>query len=42
VRAKGLVNTREHLESLLEATERGLASIQEWADAEAAREGVQA
>jgi methylamine dehydrogenase accessory protein MauD len=31
VRAKGLVNTREHLESLFEAKERGVASIQEYA-----------
>ncbi len=30
VRAKGLVNTREHLESLFEAQERGVASIQEF------------
>lgn len=30
VRAKGLVNTREHLESLFEASERGVASIQEY------------
>jgi methylamine dehydrogenase accessory protein MauD len=30
VRAKGLVNTREHLESLFEARERGVASLQEW------------
>ncbi|MGH7780248.1 MAG: methylamine dehydrogenase accessory protein MauD [Candidatus Binataceae bacterium] len=30
VRAKGLINTREHLESLLEAQERGVASIQEY------------
>ena len=30
VRARGLVNTREHLESLLEARERGVASIQEF------------
>jgi len=30
VRARGLVNTREHLESLLEAHERGVASIQEF------------
>lgn len=29
VRAKGLVNTREHLESLFEAKERGVASLQE-------------
>lgn len=31
VRAKGLVNTREHLESLFEAREQGVASIQEYA-----------
>ena len=31
VRAKGLVNTREHLESLIEAMERGIASIQDYA-----------
>ncbi|MGH8786959.1 MAG: methylamine dehydrogenase accessory protein MauD [Cupriavidus necator] len=30
VRAKGLVNNREHLESLLEANERGMGSIQEY------------
>jgi methylamine dehydrogenase accessory protein MauD len=30
IRAKGLVNTREHLESLLEARELGVASIQEY------------
>lgn len=30
VRAKGLVNSREHLESLVEAKERGVASIQEY------------
>lgn len=36
VRAKGLVNTREHLESLFEAQERGVATIQEF------MEGVQA
>lgn len=30
VRAKGLVNTREHLESLFEAQERGVASLQEY------------
>jgi len=33
VRAKGLVNTREHLESLFEAKRRGVASIQEFAAA---------
>jgi methylamine dehydrogenase accessory protein MauD len=30
VRAKGLVNSREHLESLFEAMDRGVASIQEY------------
>ena len=30
VRAKGLVNSREHLESLFEAHERGVASLQDW------------
>lgn len=30
VRSKGLVNTREHVESLLEADRRGVASIQEF------------
>lgn len=30
VRAQGLVNSREHLESLLEAKEQGVASIQEY------------
>jgi methylamine dehydrogenase accessory protein MauD len=30
VRAKGLINTREHLESLIEAKERGVSSIQEY------------
>jgi len=30
VRAKGLINSREHLESLIEAKERGVASIQEY------------
>lgn len=30
LRAQGLVNTREHLESLLEAHERGVASLDEW------------
>jgi methylamine dehydrogenase accessory protein MauD len=32
VRAKGIVNTREHLESLFEAKERGVGSIQEYVD----------
>jgi methylamine dehydrogenase accessory protein MauD len=30
IRSKGLVNTREHLESLFEAEERGVASIQDF------------
>lgn len=30
LRAKGLVNTREHLESLFEAMERGVGSMQEY------------
>jgi len=30
IRAKGLVNSREHLESLFEAHERGVASLQEF------------
>ncbi|TMA94340.1 MAG: hypothetical protein E6J70_17445 [Deltaproteobacteria bacterium] len=30
VRSKGLVNTREHLESLFEAKERGVSSIQDF------------
>jgi methylamine dehydrogenase accessory protein MauD len=30
VRAKGLVNSREHLESLVNALETGTASLQEW------------
>ncbi len=34
IRAKGLVNTREHLESLFEAQDRGVASIQEFLDRE--------
>jgi hypothetical protein len=35
VRAKGLVNTREHLESLFEAKERGVASLQDFVGGEA-------
>ena len=30
VRAKGIVNTREHVESLFEASEQGVASIQDF------------
>jgi len=33
VRASGLVNSREHLDSLFEAKERGVASLQEFLDA---------
>lgn len=40
VRGKGLVNTREHLESLFEAMERGVASIQDYFEAEGARPEV--
>jgi methylamine dehydrogenase accessory protein MauD len=40
VRAKGLVNTREHLESLFEAMERGVASIQDYLEAETRREAA--
>ena len=36
VRAKGLVNSREHLESLLVAKETGYASIQQYLDAKLA------
>jgi methylamine dehydrogenase accessory protein MauD len=36
VRAKGLVNTREHLESLFEAHERSVATIQEFVRGERA------
>lgn len=36
VRARGLVNTREHLESLFEASERRVGSIQELLQAQAA------
>src|SRR5262249_12684079 len=42
VRAKGLVNTREHLESLFEAMERGVASIQDYIESpEERREAAQ-
>lgn len=37
VRGKGLVNTREHLESLFEARERGVASLQEYMERERAQ-----
>ncbi len=35
LRAKGLVNTREHVESLFEALERGVGSVQEYLHREA-------
>jgi methylamine dehydrogenase accessory protein MauD len=34
IRAQGLVNSREHLESLFEARARGVSSLQEWLGAE--------
>jgi methylamine dehydrogenase accessory protein MauD len=37
VRAQGLVNSREQLESLLEARERGVAHLQEWLERESPR-----
>jgi methylamine dehydrogenase accessory protein MauD len=37
VRARGLVSSREHLESLLEARAEGVASIQEWLSRRGAR-----
>jgi len=41
VRAKGLINTREHLESLIEAKERGVASMQEYLRGNAPHTGSQ-
>jgi len=41
VRAKGLVNTREHLESLFEAKERGLASVQDYLGSRTGPEGAE-
>lgn len=38
VRAAGLVNTREHVESLLEARDRGVASVQDYVARERDRE----
>ncbi len=40
IRAKGLTNSREHLESLFEAKERGVASIQEYLQRERDRKGA--
>jgi methylamine dehydrogenase accessory protein MauD len=41
VRAHGIVNSREHLESLVEARDRGVASIQEFARQQAAQNPAQ-
>ena len=38
VRAKGLVNSREQLESLFAARELGVASVQEYLDGQFAKE----
>ena len=40
IRGQGLVNTREHLESLFEAKERGVASIQEFLEQAQNRTGA--
>jgi methylamine dehydrogenase accessory protein MauD len=40
VRARGLVNTREHLESLFEARAQGVASVQEYVKRDAGRQRV--
>jgi methylamine dehydrogenase accessory protein MauD len=40
IRSTGLVNSREHLESLFEASERGVASLQEYMAAQANEEEV--
>jgi methylamine dehydrogenase accessory protein MauD len=40
VRARGLVNTREHLESLFEARARGVASVQEFVGREKQKQRV--
>jgi methylamine dehydrogenase accessory protein MauD len=40
VRAHGIVNSREHLESLVEARDRGVASIQEYARQQSAPESA--
>lgn len=42
VRSKGIVNTREHLESLFEADERGVGSIQELVSREGSIVGLDA
>jgi methylamine dehydrogenase accessory protein MauD len=40
IRAKGLINTREHLESLIQAKEMGVASIQEFLNRRAGSRGL--
>ena len=40
LRAKGLVNTREHLESLIEAMDTGIATLQEYIEREQSEERV--
>jgi methylamine dehydrogenase accessory protein MauD len=40
IRSKGLVNSREHLESLLEAERRGVATLQDFIERERQREPV--
>ena len=40
LRARGLINSREHLESLLQAAELGVASVQEYLEREAGRKHV--
>jgi len=40
VRARGLVNSREHLESLFEARDREVASVQEFVERQAGRQRV--
>ena len=40
IRAQGLVNTREHLESMFEAQERGVASIQDFIERNVQEKGV--
>ena len=40
LRASGLINSREHLESMFEAKERGVASVQEYLDRESQEQNV--
>ena len=40
IRAKGLINTREHLESLIHAKEMGVASIQEYLHRQTGSDGM--